>query len=292
MVSMKKIFWFCLILFSCNQESKVLDIQGHRGARGLMPENTLPAFITAIDLGVTTLELDLVVTKDHQLLISHEPIVHPDYCGGKGIEKLSADTIINIYQLTYDQVRQFDCGSFPNPRFPEQKKMKAFKPLLKDALDSIERYLIVNNLPKVNYNIELKTTLGGDEVYHPTPTDFSDRVYQELDAFGFWDRITIQSFDFRTLQYFHSTYPTTRLALLIENENEWSQNIDSLGFEPDIYSCYYPLLSREIIEKIKNRGIAVIPWTVNDTNAMQELVGWGVDGIITDYPDRAIALTK
>ena len=123
-------------------------------------------------------------------------------------------------------------------------------------------------------------------LFHPKPADFSDLVYNLIDRKISWNQVTIQSFDFRVLQYFNKTYPNVQLALLIENEMEWKFNIDSLGFTPAIYSCNYMLLSRNIIEEMQSEGMAVIPWTVNEREDMDQLLKWGVDGIITDYPNR------
>lgn len=290
---MKQSIWFLIIIMSasCSSPTK-LDIQGHRGARGLMPENTLPAFLKAVDLGVTTLEMDLSVTGTGELIVSHEPYFSHEFCADTLGARIASDTLFNIYKMSYDDVKKFDCGSLSHPRFPDQEKFPIHKPLFVEVIDQVEEYIANNNLPNVAYNIELKTRLGFDDIYHPAPPEFSDKVYQTLDSHQIWDRITIQSFDFRTLKYFNEAYPKVNLALLIENQLPWKENIDSLGFTPDIYSCDYSLLSRENIEELKKSGMLVIPWTVNDTNDMQQLIDWGVDGLITDYPDRAIALVN
>ena len=106
------------------------------------------------------------------------------------------------------------------------------------------------------------------------------------------DRITIQSFDFRTLQYFKKKYPEVKLVLLIGNELDWKSNIDSLGFKPEVYSPNYRLLSQEIVREIQEAGMKVVPWTINDFFDLNKVLAWQVDGIITDYPDRALIITK
>lgn len=279
-------------VFSCNSETNTpLDLQGHRGARGLMPENSIPGFILAAEMGVTTLELDLAVTKDDELIVSHEPYFSSAFCSDTTGARIPKDSIINVYTLAYDQVRQFDCGSWGNERFPEQRKLKTTKPSLSEVIDTVEAYLKIAN-QTIRYNIELKTSKETDDIFHPTPSKFSELVYELLSRKNILDRVTIQSFDFRTLTYFHSNFPDIELALLIENKLAWDVNLDSLGFTPEIYSCHYELLSRKRISEMQTTGMKVIPWTVNEASDMQKLIGWGVDGIITDYPDRALEVIK
>ncbi|WP_420316712.1 glycerophosphodiester phosphodiesterase family protein [Ekhidna sp.] len=292
---MKNWALFIVILTGCNQihkEHEPIDIQGHRGARGLAPENSIPAFLLATKLGVNTLELDVVVSKDRKIIVSHEPYISPDFCFDVNGDTISSDSIINIYRLNYDEVKKFDCGSSGNVKYPEQKKVAVYKPLLSDVIDTVESYIQSNQLKRVNYNIELKSKRSTEEEFHPSPPSFSDLVYQLLKAKGLLEQTTIQSFDFRILQFFHQKYPEVKLVLLIENELNWKVNIDSLGFIPEVYSPYYPLLSRAEVHEIHDGGMKVIPWTVNEPAIMEQLIVWGVDGIITDYPDRALRITE
>lgn len=272
--------------------AQTLDIQGHRGARGLLPENTIPAFLRALDEGVTTLELDVVITKDKQVVISHEPYMSGGICtkpDGKPVESNESKDF-NIYQMTYDEVKAFDCGSRGNARFPEQQKMATVKPLLTDMIDRVEDYLVKKNLPKVSYNIELKSSPSRDGVYHPQIDEFSDIVQRTVAQKLSKDRYTIQCFDFRVLQYFHKTYPGVDLVALIENRKGVKANIESLGFTPQVYSPYFKLISKKDIAWCHEQGMKVVPWTVNTLKDMKQLVEKGVDGIITDYPDRAKGL--
>lgn len=281
------------LLMSCANEPKrlsaTLDIQGHRGARGLLPENTIPAFLKAMEYGVTTLELDLAVTSDGQLVVSHEPWMNHSICiDSAGLSFTEEEERrFNIYQMTLRQVQNFDCGSKGNPRFPDQKPLNVFKPSLEEV------FAAVQSKPQgaaINYNIEIKSSPERDNVYHPSPQVFSDMVYQFIDGRVDWKYITIQSFDFRVLQYFHETYPDVQLAALIENQQTPAQNISDLGFTPDIYSSWYQDLSAEDVAFLHEQNILVIPWTVNEPADMKMLIDWGVDGIITDYPDRAAQL--
>ena len=290
---MRKFCWLLILTIGCSppEQKKQLDIQGHRGARGLAPENTLEAFMLAAKMGVKTLELDLVVSKDGQLVVSHEPYFSPEFCLDSLGNEIHKDSVINIYELNYSQISRFDCGSRINPRFPEQEKIRTVKPLLKDVFYKVEEYVLFNREP-IYYNIELKTRAETDKVFHPTPKEFSDLVYDVVTDFNIWDKVNIQSFDFRTLQYFNTTYPDVKLALLIENELPWKQNTDSLGFVPDIYSCYFKLLNESTVGEIQQEGMKVIPWTVNEMKDLKQMLELEVDGIITDYPDRALSLIK
>lgn len=265
------------------------DVQGHRGARGLRPENTIPAFIMALDSGVTTIELDLAVTKDKKLVVSHEPYLSSAICldpSGNSFTK-KEEKQYNIYEMTYDQVQQFDCGTKVNDDFPEQEKMKVTKPLLTDVIIAVEDHIKSYTQFEVDYNIEIKSSPEGDNVFHPSPKEFSDMVYTLLDEYLPLSRIVIQSFDFRVLQYWHETYPEIRLAALVENRKSVETNLKELGFDPAIYSPYYRLLNKSKVDLLHQRNIKVIPWTVNEISSMLALKGMGVDGFITDYPNRA-----
>ncbi len=280
-------------MFSFGQK---LDIQGHRGARGMMPENSIPAFIYAIDQGVTTLELDVVITSDGEVVVSHEPWINPEICLGPNSTSLEdeAREDLNIYRMTYEQIKTYDCGSVKNDRFPEQQKLFVNKPLLKDVIRQVERYTKSHTGYEVNYNIELKSGEDGDEIYHPVPAEFSRIVYTLIDDYLPWERVTIQSFDFRVLQYWNEQYPKVNLAALVENMRSAETNLGALGFVPAIYSPHYKLITEKTVKELHAQGIKVIPWTVNEKDEMKTLAGWGVDGLITDYPNRAreLGLTR
>ncbi|MEP2024924.1 glycerophosphodiester phosphodiesterase family protein, partial [Reichenbachiella sp.] len=131
---------------------------------------------------------------------------------------------------------------------------------------------------------------AGDSLYHPLPAAYAQLVYdfivEEMDT----TQLNIQSFDFRILQYFHENYPEIKLAALVENTLPIEDNIANLGFTPEIYSCYYHLLDSEKVSWLQSQGIQVIPWTVNETEDIQRVLDWGVDGIISDYPNRVLEL--
>ena len=265
------------------------DIQGHRGARGLRPENSIPAFIMALDSGVTTIELDVAITKDKQIIVSHEPWMSSAICldsAGRAINE-KEEKKFNIYQMTFEQVQLFDCGSIGNSKFPQQEKMKTAKPLLRDVIIAVENHIKSHATYEVDYNIEIKSTPEGDKKFHPSIEEFSDLIYQLVDEYIPLDRVVIQSFDFRVLKYWHQKYPDIRLAALVENTKSIDANLADLGFRPSTYSPYFKLLTREKVKYLHQLRIRVVPWTVNEISDMLSLKGMGVDGLITDYPDRA-----
>lgn len=265
------------------------DVQGHRGCRGLRPENSIPAFLLALDSGVTTLEMDVVITKDRHVVVSHEPWMSGAIClDPEGKEINPRDTLKhNIYSLTYQQVRQYDCGSKGNERFPEQQKMSVYKPLLSDVIVAVENHIKNHTKYEVDYNIEIKSDPSMDDKFQPKPEEFSQLVYNLLDQYLPMNRVVIQSFDFRVLKYWHTQYPAIRLAALVENKKSLDANLKDLGFNPAIYSPYYKLVTPDMVKSCREKKIRLIPWTVNDEREMLALKGMGVNGFITDYPDRA-----
>lgn len=285
------ILFFSLINVGLQAQAYIpkFDVQGHRGARGLMPENTIPAFLLALDSGVTTIELDLAVTKDKKLVVSHEPWMTASICTdpeGDFIDEKS-ERKFNLYKMTYDEVKQWDCGMKGNERFPQQQRMSVHKPLLSDVIVAVENHIKSYTRYEVDYNIEIKSEPEDDNRFHPTPKVFSDLVYNLIDQYLPLDRVVIQSFDFRVLKYWHEKYPEVRLAALVENKKSVESNLAALGFIPSIYSPDFTLLRNEDVKLLHEKKVRVIPWTVNEEKDMLSLKGMGVDGFITDYPNRA-----
>lgn len=269
--------------------NKKPDLQGHRGCRGLMPENTIPAFMNALQLNVTTLEMDAIITKDGEVIISHEPFFNHEIT-----TKPDGDTVteaeersLNIFQMTYDSVVKYDVGMKAHPRFPLQQKMHAVKPQLKDVIDSAENYCAAHKRAPVYYNIETKSMPEGDNIYHPLPGPFIEAIMQIILQKNIADRVIIQSFDIRTLQYLHQHYPEIKTALLVEEDDKktFAMQMKDLGFIPTIYSPAYQLVTPLLVQQCHEMNIRLIPWTVNDKDSMKNLLKLGVDGLISDYPD-------
>ncbi|WP_299821671.1 glycerophosphodiester phosphodiesterase family protein [uncultured Pontibacter sp.] len=263
------------------------DKEGHRGARGLAPENTIPAMLKALELGVTTLEMDAHISKDGQVLLSHDPYFnrqHELLPTGEEIPTADAKKHI-LYQLDYSEIRKYDIGSKYYKNFPEQELQKAYKPLLEEVIDTTQAYLAAHNLPQVFYNIEIKTKPSGDGIYHPAPEEFVAKLMAVILDKGMAPYVIIQSFDVRTLQVLKRNYPGIKTSLLTENLQSLAKNLETLGFAPDIYSPYYKLVNAGLLKEAHARSIKVIPWTVNNLQKIKELKELGVDGVITDYPD-------
>ena len=282
-------FFLASFLFTVSAQS-ALDVQGHRGCRGLMPENTIPAFIHAVTLGVTTLELDVVVSKDQQLIVSHEPFLSHTICTNAQGQAIAAaqEKQYNLYQMSYEEIRQCDCGSLPHPRFPAQQKRVVSKPRLLDVIDSVEQYIQQHRLPLVQYNIEIKSSESGDNVFHPTPAVFSNLLLEALRQKNIVERTIVQSFDVRPLQEVRQADAMIRQALLVENRKGIEKNIAALGYTPEIYSPYFKQVDKALRAYTRQENMLLIPWTVNQTKDIAKMIRLGVDGIISDYPDRVI----
>jgi glycerophosphoryl diester phosphodiesterase len=266
------------------------DWQGHRGCRGLLPENSIPAFLKALELGVTTLELDLAVSADNQLIISHEPWLNHDICSkadGSEISKEEAETQL-IWKMTAAEVQKCDCGSRGNPRFKEQKPMRTVKPTLRQVVEAVRKQADFLRKPMPMFNIEIKSQPAFDNVRTPSISDFAKLVFDEIHALKIAKSSCIQSFDPRALEEMHKLDPKQTTALLVENQDGLKTNLKRLTFKPTIYSPYYLLIQKSSVDSCHQSNIKMIPWTVNDTAAMRQLILMDVDGIITDYPDRIL----
>lgn len=262
------------------------DEEGHRGARGLMPENTIPAMYKAIDLGVTTLEMDCHISKDKKVVLAHDDYInHLFATTPDGLEIPAADAKkYAIYQMNYAELQKFDVGSHFYDKFPQQQKFKVHMPALADLIDSVQLYLKANNKPQVFYNIETKSKVAGDNVLHPEPAEFVKLLMEVVESKKITPWVIVQSFDPRTLQVLHKEYPGVKAAFLVE-KGSFEENLKTLGFTPEIYSPNFKLVTAELVKKCHEKGMKIIPWTVNTPEEMVKLKALGVDGIISDYPN-------
>lgn len=262
-------------------------IYGHRGARGLAPENTLAAFEKAIELGVNALEMDVVITKDEKVLVSHEAWMNPKICTHKNQKiEVNQGKKHNIFQMTYARTQEFDCGSTMHPDFEEQENEVATKPLLKDVLQ-MGYALSKNHGIPLKFVIEIKSFPDGDGIFHPEPKRYVDLVLKVIEKHAKLKDVCLQSFDVRILNAIKEKKPKVSIALLTE-ENNLQELLDQLNFVPDVFSPHYQLVNESLMRKVNNLEMKIIPWTVNEPEDMQSLLRLGVDGIITDYPNRAL----
>jgi len=286
------LFFSFLIVTACTVEEATYDydLQGHRGARGLLPENTIPSFLKAIDYGVDTIEFDLVVTADNKILISHEPWFDHQISTKPNGDPVTEEEQMefNIYRMTYDETQQFDVGKRGHELFPEQQPMEVTKPLMRDAILAIEEYVEKQGLDPIYYNIETKSRPEWYGEYGPQPEEFSQLLYDELADLDILDRVIIQSFDPATLIAMREIDPNVVQAMLVYEEDQTiDRYVEILGYQPEIWSPHYELVTPELVADVHSRGMTIIPWTINEREEMIRQLEMGVDGIITDYPDRA-----
>ncbi|MET4074215.1 glycerophosphodiester phosphodiesterase family protein [Hymenobacter sp. UYCo722] len=273
-----------------------LEVHGHRGCRGLRPENTLPAFLHALELGVDVLEMDVVISADRQVVISHEPWLNPLICRGPAGELIAPDTGLtyNLYHMPYRQIREFDCGHL-HPDFPEQQAQPALKPLLRAVLAATEAWASEQpgrRLPA--YSIEVKSLPNDDFLFHPAPAEFLDLVLAELDQAEVLARTTLLCFDPRILRRAHLVRPSLRTCLLIEKEQAWLPSLRELGFVPTTLGPDQRTVTTTAVSELRTLypGLRLVPWTVNEPSDFERLLPMGLAGITTDYPDRLLALLR
>ena len=277
-----------------NQPLGAFDAQAHRGGRGLMPENTIASEKNASDFN-STLEMDLQMSKDSQVVVSHDAYFNADFCltpEGKTMDKKDGRSRL-LFNMTYDSIRKYDVGLKPHPGFPRQKKVAAARPLLSVLIDSVEAYAKTKN--HVNhYNIELKTSPKEDGVHYPDLGTYVSRALHIVNDKGIAARTMIQSFDVRALRMVHDSFPDIETSYLVgKNDTNTVQGyISKLGFTPAVFSPDYHIVTPDMVAGFHKQGVKVIPWTPNTLEEIQNLKDMGVDGIITDYPDLYSQLKK
>jgi glycerophosphoryl diester phosphodiesterase len=262
---------------------------GHRGTRGLMPENTIPAMYRGLTEGANTIEFDVHITKDGQVMVYHDASFTPSYTttpDGKDIPAEKRTDYI-FYQMNYADIRPFIIGEKPYPAYPEQQRMRSYAPLLSEMIDSVEAYTKTHHLPAPYYLLEIKSSEKSDGKEQPAPEEYMDKLMavKQLQPLG--KRLLVQSFDMRPLQVLHRRYPDMALGFLTDDKkNGFDQHLAQLGFTPFFYNPNYKLVTRELVDKCHAKHIKIVPWTVDDVNEMKKLKALDVDGIITDYPNR------
>jgi glycerophosphoryl diester phosphodiesterase len=297
----------CAIWVASLVAAAAFDLQGHRGARGLAPENTLAAFRTALDLGVTTLETDLAVTKDDVLVISHDPLLNPDLVRGPDGKWIDAGP--PICSLTVAELKRYDIGRL-NPaakyaqQFPEQK------PVDGERFPTLAEFFAAAG-PDVRFNIEIKTDPTKPDLT-VDPNRFAQLAVDAIRLGKAGRRSTIQSFDWRGLIEARRLAPEIATGCLsIESNNmdtvgrasgqpsPWLAGLDLAahgGSVPRlasqagcaVWSPFWRNATAENVKEAQALGLKVVPWTVNNSSEMTRLIDIGVDGLITDYPDRAL----
>lgn len=260
--------------------------QAHRGGRGLWPENTIIAHKNAIELN-SCLELDLQMSKDKKIVVSHDPYLNGLYCRtpeGKNMSKKESQKRL-IYDMDYDSIAKYDCGSKPYPAYPDQENIKASRPLLSVLIDSVEVYgKEIDHIPY--YDIEIKSNPKWDGIYYPNLPEYVDSVMDVIIRSGIANRTMIQSFDARALRFIHEKWPNVITYYLLGlKKGTLEEYLEELGFIPDYLEVDYPILTEELIASCHKKGIRIMTAVVNDLSSIQKYKDMGVDGIITDYPN-------
>jgi glycerophosphoryl diester phosphodiesterase len=305
---------FAAALVSVGGDGMAFDVQGHRGARGLAPENTLAGFARALEIGVTTLEMDVAVTADGVVVVSHDPALNPDITRGPDGQFI-APPGAPIRSLTLDQLRRYDVGRIrPGSRYaalyPEQVPVDGERiPTLAEVLALTHRL----GAEAVRFNIETKVFPDRPGLT-VAPEEMAARLVAVLDEAGVVSRAIVQSFDWRVLAWFQANRPDVTLAWLT-SAHGGADTVSPRGGRPSpwlaghdpaahggsvprmvhaaggrLWSPDHRSLREDEVAEARALGLTVIPWTVNDPTAMDRLIAWGVDGIITDYPDRLRAV--
>ena len=268
------------------------DVHGHRGCRALMPENTVAGFLKAAELGCTWMEMDVVITGDGQVLVSHEPWMDHRICRtpqGDSITPAQQRTF-NIFHMTTAEAQAFDCGSVQHPDFPEQDNAKAHKPTLLEVVEAMDEFATENGFGTIGFNIEIKSEPDLYGTFQPAPKDFVNIVMAAITDLNIADRCILQSFDPAILEAIHETEPGMRLSFLVENDDGIAANLKRLSFAPAIYSPDFEQLDATAVNTLHDQDIEVAAWTVNDEPDMRRMIALGVDIIITDRPDRALGI--
>jgi len=261
---------------------------GHRGTRGLMPENTIPAMTKAIELGCNTIEFDVHITKDGKVVVYHDASFNPEYTQmPDGSDIPTADRKkYTFYQMDYTDIRKFRVGLKKYPAFPKQQQMASYAPLLSELIDSVELYTKAHQLPKVNYLLEIKSSAATDGFEQPSPEVVVDKIMADLKTKKLGDRLIIQSFDVRPLKVLHKKYPKVALGFLTgDNKVTMDKNLTDLGFSPQFYNPHYGMVTPEMVNTCHSKNMLICPWTVNEIADMKKVKALNVDGIITDYPN-------
>ncbi|KEZ50517.1 glycerophosphodiester phosphodiesterase [Metabacillus indicus] len=306
---------------SASAADREFDLQAHRGGMGLTVESTIASFSHALELGVNTLELDVQITEDQQAVVTHDRKIsggncrdtEPAFPGDPEFPYVGK----YIKDLTLEQIRTMDCGSVTKPQYPGQKVSPGAKlPLLTEVFDLVDSY----KAKKVKMNIETKVEAGAPHETAPRE-EFVQIVAKQVREADMLDRVTIQSFDWGSLMRMREVEPSLPIVALTNGPqflqpgqpgaSPWLGGIDIDDFDGDLVAAaksfgadaispvhgfpqngavteggYEPYVTKEMVDRAHKADLQVIPWTVNDTPTMNKLIDDGVDGIITDYPDR------
>ncbi len=281
---MRYLILVTLLAFEAMAGARTVAVHGHRGSRGYYPENTLPAFAHALKVGVNVLELDTGITKDEQVIVSHDPVINPRHCLDKDGKVVTSKVILK--NITLKEVKEYDCGALKNSDFPKQTPVpKTSIPTLSEVFElaTKDESLAAS---KVLFNIETKIEPGNPELY-TDPGKFVKLLYAVIKKHGMEKRVIIQSFDFRTLVEIRKLDRRIPISLLLSDEpGDLAKLVKE--YKPNIVSPNFKWVKEKHVNALKKLGVQTIPWTPNRESDWKKLIKMKVDGIITDYPDDLI----
>lgn len=284
-----------LILSACMPQKNLHpDIHGHRGCRGLEPENSMPAFLKATELGCDYLEMDVVLSADGQVVISHEPWMRHDLCVTPDDEAITPENerSYNLYKMTVSEIRRFDCGSLEQPNYPKQDQHDTHKPTLSELVDAVDEHALLSGVAPPSFNIEIKSDPEWYGTFQPAPDVLARAVINAIDSLGIADRCMLQSFDPAVLETVHADRPEIPLAYLVESDAVLDEALSKLTFVPTIYSPHFTAANDALLNAVRQREMELVVWTVNEPADIRRMRDLGVDGIISDYPDRVIQILE
>ena len=293
---MKKLCFALIVLLvlGCQSGTKTIDLQAHRGGAGLMPENTFSSMKNALDLKINTLEMDLQISSDGQVVVSHDNYFHPR-CAIRpdGTLVQPEDPKEYIHTMPYDSIAKYEVGLRPTEQWPEKQLVSEHVPLASELLDFTEQYARDNGLPLPGYNIEIKSKQGeGEGTLWPEYKEFCDTCIPILLSKNLGERLVVQTFDARSMEYIHEKWPEISLSYLTKKDPDIESILSSLSFTPAWWSPNYSAVTPENVAYCHSLGIKVVPWTVDEPEDIRRMAECGVDAIISNYPDRLIEILR
>lgn len=254
----------------------------------------MPAFLKATELGCDYLEMDVVLSGDGQVVISHEPWMRHDLCTTPDDDPISPDDErnFNIYRMSLHEIRQFDCGSLEQADFPDQRARDTHKPTLAELVEVVDEHALLNGVAPPSFNIEIKSDPSWYGVFQPAPDVLALAVVSAIDSLGITDRCLLQSFDPAVLEAIHAQRSEIPLAYLVESDTTLDASLARLTFVPTIYSPHFSAADEALLLAVREREMELVVWTVNEPADICRMRDLGVDGIISDYPDRVIQILE
>lgn len=273
----------------------IMSVYGHRGARGLMPENTMPGFLKAIGFDVHGIEMDLVVSADGQLILSDSPWLSHQLCSdgnGKPLTRSQEKEVI-ILKMTYPEIQNYDCGMRAHPDFPSQQMITAVRPTLKMVIRSVQRFVNDNGYTEPQYIIELKSDPRRYDVFYPKPHVFADLVVNEIRRLDIEERTILTSSDPNViLQLFNTSSRLFKIGYVGYSPKKMARGLDKLTIPVEYFLPATEGLTQAISDEAHSRNMLVLPWPVNTAEELANVTKLGADGILSDYPDVMAAILK